>query len=138
MRSPNHLQPKGITLNLTPMIDVVFLLIIFFLVSSNLIQQDILMDVDIPAASNVDRIIDSVTKKITINIPASGSIYVGATPTDMKQLKSILIKHRNVWGKDAELRIRTNKNVPYGEIEFLLLLAAEVGIWDVSFVVLQK
>jgi biopolymer transport protein ExbD len=120
------------------MIDVVFLLIIFFLVSNNLIQQDILIDVELPAASNVDKIADSVSKKITINIPVSGSMYLGAVPTNLRQLKSILTTHRAEWGNDAELRIRTNKNVPYGEIESLLLLAAESGIWNVSFVVFEK
>jgi biopolymer transport protein ExbD len=138
MRSPDYLHPKKITLNLTPMIDVVFLLIIFFLVSSNLIQQDILIDVDLPSASNIDRITDSAAKKITINIPASGSIYIGATPTNFNQLKPIFNKHHADWGKDAELRIRTNKNIPYGEIESILLLAAETEIWNVSFVVIEK
>jgi biopolymer transport protein ExbD len=120
------------------MIDVVFLLIIFFLVSSNLIQQDVLIDVDLPAASNVDRITNSATGKLTINIPQSGSIYLGATPIDPQQIKPILIKHHTDNGKDAELRIRTNKNVPYHEIESLLLLATETGIWNVSFVVVEK
>ncbi|MDR2642197.1 MAG: biopolymer transporter ExbD [Planctomycetaceae bacterium] len=138
MRSPDHLQPKGVSLNLTPMIDVVFLLIIFFLVSNNLIQQDVSIDVDIPSASNVDRITDAALKKITINIPVSGTIYIGAIPTNLQQLKSTLQKHRINWGEDAELRIRTNKNVPYAEIESLLLLAAEAGIWKVSFVVIEK
>jgi biopolymer transport protein ExbD len=138
MRSPDHLQPKGIMLNLTPMIDVVFLLIIFFLVSSNLIQQDVLIDVDLPAASNVDKVMDSSAKKVTVNIPSSGSIYLGAVQTDLQQLKLMLTRHRADWGNDAELRIRTNKKVPYGEIESILLLAAEIGIWNVSFVVIEK
>jgi biopolymer transport protein ExbD len=120
------------------MIDVVFLLIIFFLVSSNLIQQDVLIEVDLPAASNVDRMTDPLAKKITINIPVSGSLYLGAVPTNFQQLKSTFNKHSIDFGKDAEVRIRTNKNVPYGEIESILLLAAESGIWNVSFVVLEK
>ncbi|MDR1052632.1 MAG: biopolymer transporter ExbD [Planctomycetaceae bacterium] len=125
------------SLNMTSMIDVVFLLIIFFLVSSNLIQQDVLIDVDLPAASNVDRVTNPVASKLTINIPASGSMFLAATPTNLQQLKPILIKHYTDNGKNAELRIRTNKNVPYHEIESLLLLAAETGIWNVSFVVVE-
>jgi biopolymer transport protein ExbD len=138
MRSPDHLLPKGVNLNMTSMIDVVFLLIIFFLVSSNLIQQEVSIDVDLPVAEKVDKVVDSSQKKITINIPNSGTIYLGATNVNLTELKTALKKQYADWGKETELRIRTNKNVPYHEIESILIAAAETGIWNVSFVVTEK
>jgi biopolymer transport protein ExbD len=38
-------------------------------------------------------------------------------------------------GSKPEIRIRTGQNIHYGEIEPILVLAAETGIADVSFAV---
>ncbi|NLE37816.1 MAG: biopolymer transporter ExbD, partial [Pirellulaceae bacterium] len=50
MRVPNNLSRGGLGFNMTPMIDVVFLLIIFFLVSSHLARQEVQLELDLPAA----------------------------------------------------------------------------------------
>ena len=125
-------------MNLTPMIDVVFLLIIFFLVSSNLIQQDVSIELDLPAAETALPIAETETRKITVNVPSPGRILIGAQPIDRERLKGYFLKQRNAWGDDTELRIRTNKDVPYGEISPILVMAAECGIRDVSFAVVEK
>ena len=43
MRVPSNLRSGSLGFNMTPMIDVVFLLIIFFLVSSHLAKQEVQM-----------------------------------------------------------------------------------------------
>lgn len=123
---------------MTPMIDIVFLLIIFFLVSSNLIQQDVAMELDLPAAETAAPVQESETKKMTINVPRPGQILLGTQPVDQRQLRTHLTRQREYWGDETELRIRTDKNIPYGEIEPILVLAAECRIWDVSFAVVDK
>jgi biopolymer transport protein ExbD len=138
MKTPEHLKPNGFSLNLTPMIDVVFLLIIFFIVSSNLIQQDVSMPLDLPAAKTVKPLKESETRKITINIPKSRTVLIGTQPTDPAKLHKLFLRQRQTWGEETEIRIRTNKDIPYGEIEPILVLAAECGIWDVSFAVVEK
>jgi biopolymer transport protein ExbD len=140
MKVPNYLQPKNFSLNLTPMIDVVFLLIIFFIVSSNLIQQDTSVPIDLPEAETATEIStdESATRKITINIPKSGTILVGTQSVSQNQLRELLILQQQIWGENTELRIRTNKNVLFGEIEPILVLAANCKIWNVSFAVTEK
>lgn len=123
---------------MTPMIDIVFLLIIFFLVSSNLIQQDVSMELDLPTAETGRLAEESESKKLTINIPRPGQVLIGMQPADKKHLRLFFLRQRELWGDEAELRIRTNKDVPYGEIEPILVLAAESRIRDVSFAVVEK
>jgi biopolymer transport protein ExbD len=120
------------------MIDVVFLLIIFFIVSSNLIQQDISVPVELPEAETAKLAEEPETRKITINIPKSGTILVGTQLVDRNQLRELLIRQRQIAGEKMELRIRTNKSVPFGEIEPILVLAADNDIWNVSFAVTGK
>ena len=133
MQSPNRLRPSGVSLNLTPMIDVVFLLIIFFIVSSNLAQQDVALELDLPSAESGNRIKESDTRTITLNVPKAGTMLLGTEPVDAERLRAVLLHERQSSDKQIEVRIRTNKDVPYGVLEPILVLCAESGIWNVTF-----
>jgi len=135
MKPPEHLKPQGGRFNLTPMIDVVFLLIIFFIVSNNMIQQDSAIAVDLPEAATGDLPQEIQTKRLTLTIPQPGMLYAGAEPVDRGSLLRILAECRRDWGEEAEVRIRTNKDIPYGEIQPILRMTAESGILRISFAV---
>ena len=72
MRVPNYPGSRGVSINLTPMIDVTFLLIIFFLVSSHLAKQENFLPLELPVAgSGISDFSDRTT--LTIQIPSDGS-----------------------------------------------------------------
>ncbi len=135
---PPEIKPNSASMNMTPMIDVVFLLIIFFLVSSNLIQQDTSMELDLPAAETSQLAEETETRKITVNVPKPGSLFLGSQSIDRERLREHFLQCRLAWGDGTEVRIRTNKDVPYGEVAPILVLAAQCGIWNVSFAVTEK
>ena len=135
MKPPEYLKPQGQRFNLTPMIDVVFLLIIFFIVSSNMIQQDSSVAVDLPEAETGSLPQEQPAKRLTISIPQPGMLYIGAEPLDRGSLRRILAECSRDWGDEAEIRIRTSKDVSYGEIRPILTMAAENDIVHVSFAV---
>jgi len=138
MRSPEHLKPQGGRFNLTPMIDMVFLLIIFFIVSNNMIQQDTAIRVDLPEAETGTLPQEQQMKRLTVSIPSSGMIYVGTEVVETERLRQLLTECRRDWGAEAELQIRTNGSVPYGEIKPILQMAAESGVLHVSFAVRER
>ena len=139
MGPPKHLKPQGGRLNLTPMIDVVFLLIIFFMVSYNITQQDNAIAVDLPEAETGTLPLEQQTKQLTVSIPSPGTLYVGTEKIgDQGRLRHIMTEARKDWGEETEIRIRTNKEVPQGEIKPLLRMAAECGILRVSFAVMER
>ena len=120
------------------MIDMVFLLIIFFIVSNNMIQQDTAIRVDLPGAETGTLPLEQQTKRLTISIPSPKMIYVGTEIVERERLRQLLKECRTDWGEEAEIQIRTNKSVPYGEIKPLLQMAAESGILRVSFAVKER
>ncbi|MDR0521749.1 MAG: biopolymer transporter ExbD [Planctomycetaceae bacterium] len=138
MIPPECLKPPKGRFNMTPMIDVVFLLIIFFAVSSNLIRQDAAVPVDLPAAKTGTAPNAEKIKMIVVSVPAAGAVYAGSKPVSMLQLRQILKDFRENSGSGAEIRIRTGKKVPYGEIKKILTSAAESGITKVSFSVTEN
>lgn len=97
------------------------------------------MELDLPQAES-GRLAEeeTETRKVIVNVPQSGQLLIGAVPTDRNRLKEHFLSCYNKWGEDTEVRIRMNKDIPYGEIEPILVLAAECGIWDVSFAVTEK
>ena len=138
MRSPEHLRPPGGRFNLTPMIDMVFLSIIFFIVSNNMIQQDSAILVDLPEAETGTLPQKQQTKHLTISVSQSGELYVGTEFFGEDRLRQLMMECRKDWGEEAEIRIRTHKSVHYGEIKPILQMAAESGIVLVSFAVMAR
>ena len=139
MRSPHNLNPGQLSLNLTPMIDVVFLLIIFFLVSSQLIQQETGVELNLPTAltGKLQPDEQNASKKEIINILPDGSILLRTQPTTLDGLREYFLTKRVLGDKDAEVVIRTDKDVPYGKIEPILVLCAKSGIWKISYDVIK-
>ena len=71
MKTPQLLASGGTLINMTPMIDVVFLLIIFFLVSSHMAKQEQNVQLDLPKAqSGLADVTDRDT--LVVNILATG------------------------------------------------------------------
>ena len=135
MRPPEHLKPQGKRLNLTPMIDVVFLLIIFFIVSNNMIQQDNAIAVNLPEAETGILPKEQQAKRLTITVESQGTLFVGTEIVDMERLRWIMAGCREDWKDEAEIQIRTDKKVPFGIVKPIMRMAAEVGIIRVSFTV---
>lgn len=76
-------------LEMTPMIDVVFLLMIFFLVSSKLDEDDRSIEVVLPQASAA-RPLTSRPREFVINIDRDGNVFAGATPVSFEELAVLL------------------------------------------------
>ncbi|MFG0263222.1 MAG: ExbD/TolR family protein [Novipirellula sp. JB048] len=116
---------------MTPMIDVVFLLIIFFLVSSHLARQENALPVELPVASTFltprpDRIALTVTVDAESNYRISGDIIA------VDQLRPLLRDHAVRSGAEAALKLRTDGSVSYEHIEPILRESAQAGIHDVT------
>ena len=71
---------------MTPMIDVTFLLIIFFLVSSHLAQQELQVDLELPAAASGDDLKDDDARRITVNLLADGTMLMSGDAVDEAEL----------------------------------------------------
>jgi biopolymer transport protein ExbD len=125
-------------INMTPMIDVTFLLIIFFLLSSRLAQQETQLEVDLPTAASGRQAIDDERPRLSINVTANGSVKLGSTEMPPAEMSGRLRIERDRLGEDLEVRIRADRFVPYSTVEPILLACAEAEIWNVTFAVLKR
>jgi biopolymer transport protein ExbD len=137
MKIPSYRGTSRVAINLTPMIDVTFLLIIFFLVSSHLAKQENFLPLDLPSASSgVGDFSDRPT--LTIQVPREGTFQIGGADADIAQLRdAILSRSEAEGGKPIRIRIRTDQSVPYAAIAKLLKTIALTGNSDVVFSVYE-
>jgi len=135
VKIPSYVGGRGVDFNMTPMIDVVFLLIIFFLVSSHLAKQEVQMQLPLPDARSGTQAEDSQLPRLVVNISAGGQIRMAGRPLTLEQFQERLVKRREKYGQDLEVRIRSDRSVPYRNINPVMRRCAETGIWNVTFAV---
>lgn len=122
---------------MTPMIDVVFLLIIFFLVSSHLARQENRLPLDLPVASTFDAV-DPTKAALTITLDDAAKTRVGGEVIDDPALKRILQNLVTEEGAAAAIRVRVDGQVQYSYVEPILREAAIAGISDASIAVWEN
>ena len=138
MRTPLRRSSTSTQINMTPMIDVTFLLIIFFLLSSHLAQQETQTELVLPAVSSGNQAAVDNRPRLSVNVRADGSITLGSTPTSREEMSGRLQIEREKLGPDMEVRIRADRSVPYKTVEPILLACADAGIWNVTFAVVKR
>ena len=80
MRRPSQFSNRrGLRFNITPLIDVVFLLIIFFLVASHFVRSENAEPVDLPTASQAVAD-EEPAHRLTVTIRKDGSLFIGGKP----------------------------------------------------------
>jgi biopolymer transport protein ExbD len=138
MRLPARQHSTFSQINMTPMIDVTFQLIIFFLLSSHLAQQENQLELDLPTAASGEQSAANDRPRLVVNVSPDGAVALGSTPTMPGEMSGRLKIERERLGDDLEVRIRADRSVPYSAVEPILLACAEAGIWNVTFAVVRK
>ena len=123
MRTASLRERSEIGFNMTPMIDVTFLLIIFFLISSHLAQQEVQMELELPAAETGSATIDE-SRLIVVNVLPGGTIMTAGKLVDSEELQRIFDFERGQVGEELEIRIRSDRHVPYRAVEPIMIAAA--------------
>ncbi len=121
---------------LAPMIDMTFLLLIFFMLTSKISKEQIKLDVRLPVAANAV-IPDDLSDRDIINIDGNGQYYVGNNPVSKEDLDKYL-RQRFKDFPPLRLYVRADRNTPGKKIKELMKLAGDAGAIDVIFGSYQK
>ncbi len=124
---------------MAPMIDMVFLLLVFFMTVSTL-AQDERHPLALPESerSEVPReILARGTISIEMLDAATAQLYLGARPVSRDDLRAAL-EEALATQPDLEVNVRAAREAPFREIREVLQLCAEAGAYKVVYATYQK
>ena len=136
MKVPQRERPPGIRFNITPLIDVVFLLVIFFLVTAHFAQNEQVEAVELPRASEVEDGPET-PRRMIVTITSDGLMFVKGQPIDVEQFEGLLRENTQGRTADYEVRIRSDESVPWEKVEPLLWASLRTGVTDFGFAVTE-
>ena len=138
MRLPHRPRQGNFGPNLTPLIDIIFLLIIFFLAASHFARTEPVGQVDLPAAT-ARPARDAPPRRLTVTIAVGPTFSVAGSEYNRETVASLIAAaKRDAGAEPLELRLRADRRVPFGEVEPLLVAAAKAGVRQVRFAVEGK
>jgi len=135
------LQPKDneeIEIDMSPMIDMVFLLLIFFLVAATLLEEKVPVE-NIPEAINAN-IPDVKKDRVMVSIKDVNKIYFGPyeeSPLTIDQLKQRLMVEREK-NKKVAVQIRCAGDIKYRVTEKVTKACGAVGITNLIYTAYKK
>jgi len=129
MRLDTKHADEDIEVDMSPMIDMVFLLLIFFIVASVVIDEKV--QIKIPKAAYA-KVPEDTTGRLVVSVNKDDKLFVGPMPVTLDQLQEQLAIEIEA---DPNLRIliRAGSEVKYKTNEKIMMACAEVGASDLIY-----
>ena len=119
---------------LTPMIDVVFLLLCFFVTSQIFAQWETEIDVALPTAAT-GGMPQRLPGEVIINVRADGATVVNGQTLDDAQLRAMMDRLVDLFPGQPVL-LRADKTTAYEHVVRVLDTCRQADIWNISFATL--
>ena len=120
-------------INITPMVDVMLVLLIIFMVTAPMMQQGI--DIDLPETASSG--VPTSDEPFVLEIRKNKRLYVGDTQIQMTELKtrlSAIFETR----KNKQIYLQADKTVDYGYVAEAMGEIRAAGITNIGLVTLPK
>ncbi|NLB66385.1 MAG: biopolymer transporter ExbD [Lentisphaerae bacterium] len=131
----NNFTPAG-GVPLTPMIDVVFLLLCFFVASQIFAQWETEIQVTLPTATTGERP-PRLPGEVIVNVLADGTAIVNGQRLDDAQLRGMMNRLVQQFPGQPVL-LRADKATAYEHVVRVLDTCRQADIWNISFATLAS
>ena len=122
---------ENFLVDLTPLIDVVFLLLIFFMVSTVFVDFKKQMDISLPSSKSST--LSERLKPVTVELTVDKKIFLNGEKIHISKLKPALSKIAK--SETAEAIIRADKNLPYGDVIKIMGMLQNAKILNIGVAV---
>ena len=111
--------------NVTSLIDVLFLLLTFFLVTTQFADQSALK-VELPAMAHSEK--TQHLRRYILNVSADGQMALDGQVVDRERLRDLLARQAAEVDASGGLVLRADRHLPYGDVMSILDLIRGAGI----------
>lgn len=115
-------------INITPLVDVVLVLLIIFMLTAPILQSGI--DVDVPKTRTVKEITED---RLVITIDKQQRVFLGNDPININQIPQKL-REKVRDPEHQSIFLRADQNVPFGAFATVMDSVKQAGITNVSIV----
>lgn len=131
MNFRGSIQNNAPGFQIAPMVDIVFLLLIFFLVTWNFSRSETELDVKVPKAREGKETRRAVGEVI-INVKTNGTVVMNRRQMGTTELQDTLQKIASLYPDQAVI-LRGDENTDYRHVVEVLDICRRANIWNVAF-----
>jgi biopolymer transport protein ExbD len=126
----------GEDFQMAPMIDMVFLLLVFFMCVSSLAQADKAIEIDLPESAE-SQVPENLAYRGIVSVKADGTIFLGAREVTRAELAAELGRALRE-NPQLRVQVRADQETRFAEIQRVLKVCAEAGAVDVIYSTFQS
>ena len=116
-------------INVTPLVDVMLVLLVIFIITAPLMASSIKLDLPQTDAGQPN----DTPKFVSLSVDATGKVFLNDKPVTDEELTAQLEKAA-ADSKDTEVQLRADQTVPYGKVVTLMGIANKAGLSRIGFV----
>jgi biopolymer transport protein ExbD len=118
---------------ISAMIDITFLLIIFFVVTAAMDKEIEDEAVILCTAPHGKPVTKKDPRSVVVNIRSNGAVNVNAVEKSMYEITTLLSAAASKWGNDIPIVIRGDRNVQHYHIKKVMDAITKTGLYRVRF-----
>ena len=131
MNFRKHAEPRILGFLIAPMVDILLVVLVFFIVTWNFALSENELDVRVPTATKANET-QPYVGQIVINIASNGTVIVNRQPKTSQELLELLKKLSQLYPDQAVI-VRGDQGVEYKHIVDVLDICRQADIWNVAF-----
>ncbi|HYR57703.1 MAG TPA: biopolymer transporter ExbD [Chthoniobacteraceae bacterium] len=124
-------MPAVLGFQIAPMVDILLVLLCFFIVTWSFARKEMELDVKVPTAENAKES-NPVVNQTVLNVKADGSIVWNRKTVTTDELLARLRELAGLF-PDYAIILRGDRNVKYEHIVNVMDICREANIWNVAF-----
>ena len=123
--------PDVIGFQIAPMVDILLVLLCFFIVTWSFARKEMELDVKVPAAQSGKEPLAAVNQTV-LNVKMDGSVVLNRKSISADELRTRLTDLARLY-PDYAIILRGDERTAYRAIVNVLDICREAGIWNVAF-----
>jgi biopolymer transport protein ExbD len=131
MKFRRRAEPHVMGFQIAPMVDVLLVLLCFFILTWNFARKEMELDVKVPTAEHGEEPVLDVNQTV-LNLKADGTLVMNTKPVTYEELGDKMVALAQI-NPDYAIILRGDENVAYKYVARVLDVCRGAGIWNVAF-----
>tara|TARA_Y200000002_G_scaffold32544_1_gene24001 strand:+ start:879 stop:1292 length:414 start_codon:yes stop_codon:yes gene_type:complete len=135
MKKLRHRHQDPEDFQMAPMIDMVFLLLVFFMTVASVAKSQRQIELELPE-SEESIVPEDASGRGILSVDAAGAYYIGDQPHTLESIQTA-IRARIQSDPTTQVQVRADQATQYAAVQRLLKAAAEAGAYEIIYATYQ-